>query len=176
MIIYISHACFAKNAVWLDPRLDFGRNGGEVKKIRVNQSSMYCTCIAVYLQIVTVQPMQFCISLHYFWNVALKGYLTQRWMAIIVSILQKNVFTKCTPYSNTFVISLIYHLTFSKGRCMTISGAGEICRGGAHLPWLQSFFMLQEPKILSNVLHGNPGMPVWYKIFCTSCFRTHHNT
>jgi hypothetical protein len=49
----------------------------------------------------TVQLIQFCPSLQllqsFFQKIALKGYLTQRWIAITVSILQKNFLTKCRP-------------------------------------------------------------------------------
>jgi poly(3-hydroxyalkanoate) synthetase len=54
------------------------------------------------LSIMTVQLIQFRPSLQllqsFFQDIALKGYLTQRQMAITFSILQKNFLTKCGPY------------------------------------------------------------------------------
>jgi hypothetical protein len=96
----------------------------------------------------TVQLIQFCHSLqllqNFFQNIALKGYLTQRWMAVTVSILQKKFLTKCRPKTTKKcqIFTLIYHWNFPKGGAYDVSGevqkfSGEVqndLRGGAHLP------------------------------------------
>ena len=72
----------------------------------------------------------------FFPNIALKGYLTQRWMAITVSILQKSLDPKQTKNVKFSFWSIIETfprgggggMTFqgrcknSQGRCKTISG------------------------------------------------------
>jgi hypothetical protein len=90
----------------------------------------------------------------------LKGYLAQRWMAITVSILQKNFLTKCRPWATKkcqmftysslgpargLMCTLIYHWKFPMGKCMTFQGrcknfqgrcktiSGEV-RTSPHLP------------------------------------------
>jgi hypothetical protein len=70
---------FITNILWVGPRSDFGGNsGGRGKNFRGGAAVKQC---------------RFCPSLQllqsFFRNIALKGYLTQRWMLITVSILLK---------------------------------------------------------------------------------------
>ena len=66
----------------------------------IYMACIVCICISVLMNYDCIQLIQFCPSiqllLSLFQNIALKGYLTQRWMAITVSISQKNFLTKCT--------------------------------------------------------------------------------
>jgi hypothetical protein len=54
--------------------------------------------------------------------IPLKGYLTQRWMAITVSILKEKLSYEVFTLSNHQIFTLIYHRYFPKGRCMIFQG------------------------------------------------------
>jgi hypothetical protein len=72
----------------------------------------------VYLWIMTVRPIQYCSSLHYYTKFISK-YSIKR--ALDTKMMSSYQFFKCRLESthNKFHF---YHLTFSKGRCKTISG------------------------------------------------------
>ena len=117
----------------------------------------------------TVQLIQICPSLQllqsFFQNIALKGYLTQRWLAITVSILQKNL-TKCRPLATKKcqIFTLIYHWNFPKGRCMTFQGrcknyqgrcktiSGEV-RTSPHNPALFKFWDITLICIYTKIIY-----------------------
>jgi hypothetical protein len=160
------HAVFTWD-FWSGPDFDGnngGKNLGEVQrfssrppwKVRASNGPkstwrmhVVYICISVLMHFMTVQLIQFCPSLQllqsFFQNIALKGYLTQRWMAITVSILQKNFLTTCRPWATkTFqIFTLIYHWNFLKERCMTFQGRCKTISGEVHTS-------SQNPTMLGN--------------------------
>jgi hypothetical protein len=79
----------------------------------------------------TVQLVQFCSSLQllqsFFQNIALKGYLTQRWMATTVSILQKKLSYEVYIYSTLWAtkkwnVHFDLSLKLSQGKVHDFSG------------------------------------------------------
>ena len=106
----------------------------------------------------TVQLIQFRPSLKllqiFFQNITLKGYLTQRWIAITVSILHKNFLAKCRHYKQPknvkFLLWSIIEtpqgrcITFqgrcknAQGRCKTISGEVRCSPENQAMVWMES--------------------------------------
>jgi hypothetical protein len=94
----------------------------------------------------TKQLIQFCPSLQllqsFFQNIALKGCVTQKWMSVTVSILQKNTLTKCRPWATKNVKFSLWSVieTFPRGGARLfrgakiLSGGAKRSQGGAHLP------------------------------------------
>jgi hypothetical protein len=79
--------------------------------------------------------LQSCPSLQllqsFFQNIALKGYLTQRWMATLSQFYRKNVLTKCRP-SATIKFSLwSINETFPRGGAWLFRWGAKILKGGA---------------------------------------------
>jgi hypothetical protein len=112
-------------------------------------------CISVLMNsstYLTFWLIQFCRSLQllqsFFPNIALKGHLTQRRMAITVSILQKNFLTKCRPWATKkchMCDILDLSLKLPKGRCMTFQGRCKNSQGRC--------------KTISGEVRTSPGPP-----------------
>jgi hypothetical protein len=83
----------------------------------------------------TVQRIQFCPSLQLLQSfIALKGYLTQRWMAIsLFQFYRKTFLWNVDPKNQKIseICTSIYHWNFPKGRYMTFQEMWKILRGGA---------------------------------------------
>jgi hypothetical protein len=122
----------------------------------------------------TVQLIQFCSSLQllqsFFQNIALKGYLTQRWMATTAPILQKKLSYEVYIYSTLWAtkkwnVHFDLSLKLSKGRCMPFQVTVEVqkfpremqndLRGGAHLPSKSAMASSATQLVLSTACLWN---------------------
>jgi hypothetical protein len=83
----------------------------------------------------TIQLIQFCPSLQllqsFFRNIALKEYLTQRWMAITVSILQKKLLQSVDPKQPNNVQFSLWSIIERAGAWL-FKGDTKIVKGSAN--------------------------------------------
>jgi hypothetical protein len=95
---------------------------GKVNDVTYMHVVYICINVLMNYDCTTHPILPFVIQLlqSFFQNIALKGYLTQRQMAITFSILQKNFLTKCGPYKQPknvkFSLWSIYYWNFPKAR------------------------------------------------------------
>jgi hypothetical protein len=103
----------------------------------------------------TVQPIQFCPSLQllqsFFQNIALEGYLTQKWMVIMTVLILTFVDRKQQKMSNFhFDLSLIE--TFRRGGAELFKGGAKRSQGRcapSHPPKIQSW--VSQPCVVNLV-------------------------